>query len=61
MSKVNNTQDKEEERKVKQLNQEIMVVFEKHVRPSDMPQHRYLVYYILFQKGMERPIQRIER
>ena len=33
----NTVQDKEEERKVKQLNQEIMFVFEKMLRPSDMP------------------------
>jgi uncharacterized protein YejL (UPF0352 family) len=33
MSKDNNTQDKEEERKVKQLNQEIMFVLEKHAAP----------------------------
>ncbi len=33
MSKDNNTQDKEEERRVKQLNQEIMFVFEKHAAP----------------------------
>lgn len=33
MDNDNNTQDKEEERKVKQLNQEIMFVFEKHAAP----------------------------
>ena len=33
MSKGNSIQDKEEGRKVKQLNQEIMFVFEKHAAP----------------------------
>jgi hypothetical protein len=33
MYKDNNKQDKEEERKIKQLNQEIMFIFEKHAAP----------------------------
>ena len=60
MSKDNNTQDKEEERKVKQLNQEIMFVFEKHAAPFGHASASLLsvLYFISERYGKSRPENR---
>jgi hypothetical protein len=60
MNKVSNTQDKEEERMVKQLNQEIMFVFEKHNAPFGHASASLLsvLYFISERYGKAHPENR---
>ena len=60
MSKGNNIQDKEEGRKVKQLNQEIMFVFEKHAAPFGYASTSSLsvLYFISERYGKSHPENR---
>ena len=60
MNKGNNTQDGEEERKVKQLNQEIMFVFEKHAAPFGHASASLLsvLYFISERYGKSHPENR---
>jgi len=59
MNKGNNTQDKEE-RKVKQLNQEIMFIFEKHSAPFGHASASLLsvLYFISEKYGKSHPEDR---
>jgi hypothetical protein len=56
----NTIQDKEEERKVKQLNQEIMLVFEKHAAPFGHASASLLsvLYFISERYGKSHPENR---
>lgn len=60
MNKGNNIQDKEEERKVKPLNQEIMFVFEKHAAPFGHASASLLsiLYFISEKYGKSHPENR---
>lgn len=60
MYKDNNKQDKEEERKVKQLNQEIMFIFEKHASPFGHASASLLsvLYFISERYGKSHPENR---
>mgnify|MGYP007045076402 FL=1 len=60
MNKGNNIQDKEEGRKVKQLNQEIMLVFEKHAAPFGHASASLLsvLYFISERYGKSHPENR---
>lgn len=59
MNRGNNTQDKEE-RKVKQLNQEIMFIFEKHAAPFGHASASLLsvLYFISERYGKSHPEDR---
>jgi hypothetical protein len=60
MYKDNNKQDKEEEIKVKQLNQEIMFIFEKHAAPFGHASASLLsvLYFISERYGKSYPENR---
>jgi hypothetical protein len=60
MNKSNSIQDKEEGRKVKQLNQEIMLVFEKHAAPFGHASASLLsvLYFISERYGKSHPENR---
>jgi hypothetical protein len=60
MNKGNTIQDKEEERKVKQLNQEIMFAFEKHAAPFRHASASLLsvLYFISERYGKSHPENR---
>ena len=61
MNKGNTIQDKEEERKVKQLNQEIMFVFEKHAAPFGYALASLLSVLYFISERYGKSHQRIER
>ena len=60
MNKGNNIHDKEEERKIKQLNQEIMFAFDKHAAPFGHTSASLLsvLYFISERYGKSHPENR---